>query len=308
MPRLTAAAAGCALLLSAAAGARAQSGAGGEVRMATDVQARMGVATAPLTSSRRAGEIDAFAKVLDPGPLVQADSDLRTAEAAAAASRAEAARSKALNASGAGVSDKDREAAVAQASSDALHVTLLRRQLGLVWGPGIERMAPARRDALVRGLADGSIALVHVDTHNNEGQAGARAVRIDVGDGSVNGAVIGPARAAEPRLQSSGLIVEVKGPQSILLSVGLVQSAHIATTTAQAGVLIPRGAVIRFAGSDWAYVRRGPAAFERRLLQDPTPQPDGFFETQGFAAGDAVVVKGAAAMFAAEQGQAGRAD
>jgi hypothetical protein len=307
MPGSPAAAIGCVLLLCAAGAARAESGPG-EVRMTEVAQARMGVATTSLTSSRRATEIDAFAKVLDPGPLVQADSDLRTAEAAAAASSAEAKRSKALNASGAGVSDKDMEAAVAQARSDALHVVLLRRQLGLVWGPGIVRMTPAQRDGLVHGLAAGSIALVHVDTHNNEGQAGARVVRIDVGDGSINGAVIGPARAAEPRLQSSGLIVEVKGPQSMLLSVGLVQSAHIATTTAQAGVLIPRSAVIRFEGSDWAYVRRGPAVFERRVLQDPTPQPDGFFETQGFAAGDAVVVKGAAAIFAAEQGQATRAD
>jgi hypothetical protein len=239
---------------------------------------------------------------------VQLDSDLRTAESAAATSKAEADRSAALAKAGGGMAAKDAEAAAAQARADALKVQVLRRQLGLGWGPGVARLSPGQRERLVQGLADGSIALVHVDTHNNEGQAGARSVRVDVGDGSVSGAVIGPARAAEPRLQSSGLIVEVSGRSAVLLAVGLVQSAHIATTTAQTGVIIPRGAVIRFEGSDWVFVRAGPTRFERRLMQDPVPTADGFFVARGFSDADRVVVRGAAALFAAERGQPMKAE
>lgn len=278
------------------------------VDVPAQAQVRLGLATVRLSPSRRASEIDAFAKVLDPAPLVQLDSDLRTAEAAAEASKAEADRTKALLGAAGGVAAKDEEAAVAQARSDALHVTALRRQLNLGWGPGVARLSPAARAQLVRGLTDGSIALVHVDTHNNEGQEVARSVRVDVGDGSLTGRVIGPARQAEPRLQSSGLIVEVSGKSAILLAVGLVQSAHIATTTAQAGVLIPRAAVIRFEGSDWVYVRSAPTRFERRMLQDPQATSDGFFEPNGFSAGDEVVSQGAAALFAAEQAHAMKAD
>jgi hypothetical protein len=131
-------------------------------------------------------------------------------------------------------------------------------------------------------------------------------VEIDIGDGQAHGELLGPARAAEPRLQSSGLIAEVRGKPAILLSVGLIQSAHINTPASAPGVVIPRSAVIRFNGSDWAYVRRGSQGFERRRLDDPTPGESGLFVTRGFAAGDALVVQGAAELFGVEQNQGAR--
>ena len=93
------------------------------------VQDHLGIATQRLAVTHRASEIDAFAKVLDPGPLAQLVSDLKTAEAAAAASRAEGARAQALNKADGGVSTKDAEAAVAQARADALKVAALRARL-----------------------------------------------------------------------------------------------------------------------------------------------------------------------------------
>ncbi len=142
------------------------------VRLSAAVQRELGIATQTMSLTHRAAEVDAFAKVLDPGPLAQLDSDLATAEAAAAASDAEAARARALHAADGGVSAKDTEAAVAQARSDALKVDILRHRVGLEWGPGVARMSAAARGRLVRGLAAGKIALVHVDTHNDVGQAG----------------------------------------------------------------------------------------------------------------------------------------
>ena len=288
-----------AVTLCLALAAEPASGAG--VQVSPDIQRRLGIVTQKVTLARRSTEIDAFAKVLDPAPLAQTDSDLETAEAAAAASSAQAQRSKALHAADGSIAAKDVEAAVSQARQDALKVALLRRQLALAWGPGVARLSDGARARLVKTLAAGSAALVHVDTHNNDGQAGARFVKVDIGDGSARGVVIGPARAAEPRLQSSGLIVEVSGPQAMLLSVGLTQSAHIESSTPQSGVVLPRASVIRFRGADWVYVRTGPSAFERRLAQDPAPDADGLFVAQGFANGDEVVTRGAQALFAAEQ-------
>jgi hypothetical protein len=290
----TAAVASCLALFAASAMAAG-------VQVGPDIQRRLGIVTQRLTVSRQSSEIDAFAKVLDPAPLAQSDSDLDTAEAAAVASAAQAKRSLALHAADGSIASKDVEAAVSQARQDALKVISVRRQLDLAWGPGIARLSDAARGRLVKALTAGSAALVHVDTHNNDGQAGARFVKVDVGDGSVRGPVIGPARAAEPRLQSSGLIVEITGPQAILLSVGLTQSAHIESSTPQTGVLLPRAAVVRFRGADWVYVRSGPGGFDRRLVQDPVLEADGLFVAQGFNAGDEVVTQGAQALFAAEQ-------
>ncbi|HEY2661767.1 MAG TPA: hypothetical protein VGI79_18745 [Caulobacteraceae bacterium] len=276
---------------------------GGWVSAPAEVRQRLGVKTASLSPEKRKSQIDAFAKVLDPGPLAQLDSDLLTAVAAAKASKAEAARSKALNAAGGTVSAKDAEAVEAQARSDALHAALLRHRLGLEWGSGIARLSDSKREQLVRALAAGTAALVHVDTPSNAGQAGAKTVDIDVGSDSAHGIVLGPARAAEPRLQSSGLIVEVSGPLAILLSVGLTQSAHIDTGSPETGVVLPRGALIRYQGSVWAYVARPGDRFERRLVADGVPEKDGLFVPAGFTAGEAVVTDGAAGLFAAELGQ-----
>jgi hypothetical protein len=274
------------------------------VRLSSAEQSHLGVRTLRLAGVNRSGEIDGFAKVLDPGPLAQLVSDLQTAQASYAASGAEAARAKSLHAQDLGVSAKDTEAAVAQATSDGLRVTQLRRRLGLEWGPGIARLSDAERTRLVEDLAKGRTALVHVDSHNNAGQAGARRVRIDIGTDSVAGAVIGPARAAEPRLQSSGVIVKVTGPSAILLSTGLTQTAHIATQDPRTGVIVPRAAIIRYQGSDWVYVHAGPDRFERRLIVDPVPEDRGFFVSRGLEAGDEVIVDGVSAVFAMEQARA----
>ena len=276
------------------------------VALDPQAQARLGVRTQALKSERRSAQIDAFAKVLDSGPLAQLESDLEGAEASAAASAAEARRTKALNASGSAVASKDAEAAEAQSKNDAQHVVILRQRLGLEWGPGIQRMKDEPRRALIRALSEGQAALVHIDTPNNEGQAQARSVEIDIGDGQAHGELLGAARAAEPRLQSSGLIALVRGKSAILLSNGLIQSAHINTPASSPGVVIARSAVIRFNGSDWAYVRHGAQGFERRRLDSPVAGEAGLFVTKGFAAGDELVVQGAAELFGVEQSQGAR--
>lgn len=276
------------------------------VTIDAEAQARLRIKTAVLKSERRSAQIDAFAKVLDPGPLAQLETDLEAAEASAAASAAEAKRALALNKSDAAVASKDAEAAEAQAKNDAQHLLILRQRLGLEWGPGVQRMSDARRRDLIKALSNGDAALVHIDTPNNEGQAQARSVEIDIGDGQAHGVLLGAARSAEPRLQSSGLIAVVRGKGAILLSNGLIQSAHINTPASAPGVVIPRTAVIRFLGSDWAYVRRGPEGFERRRLDSPTVGESGLFVTRGFSPGDELVVQGAAELFGVEQNQAAR--
>lgn len=301
MSRIIAAAAAAAVWLAATP-------AGAAVVVPPAAQQRMGLAFVRLEVRKHAVKVDAFAKVLDPEPLVQLESDLRTAMAAAEASHAEAQRSRALNSAGGGVASKDMEAAVSQARQDALKVDMLRRRLSLEWGPGVARLNDARRAALIRALTAGKAALVHVDTHNDVGQDGARHVDVDIGDGSMPGLVLGPARAAEPRLQSSGLIVEVTGAKAVLLSVGLTQSAHIAQADSTSGVILPRSAIVRYRGAAWVYVHTAPGRFERRLVDAPTPEDGGFFVTHGFTTGDEVVSEGAVELFTAEQGQVAKAD
>jgi hypothetical protein len=84
------------------------------------------------------------------------------------------------------------------------------------------------------------------------------------------------------------------------MGVGTVAPATIAAGGDAAGVIVPREALLRTAGQTFAYVRRAAASFERRPVVGGVSTPSGIFVSGGFRAGEQVVVKGAAQLFAAE--------
>ncbi len=275
----------------------------GVVKADAVTQRRIGVVVAPLAAARRSTSMAGQARVLDPVPLATLDSDIATAAAAAQASQAEAARSKALHAQDAAVSAKAVEAAQAQARADAAKLSLLRRRLGLEWGPAIARMTDARRSALMGALAAGRAALLRIDTASGAGQLGLRSAEIDLGPlGWVHATVLGPARAADPRLLSPGLIAMASGPQAASLSSGLTAPVRLQTSGPAAGVIVPRSALIRTAGQTWVYVKRDAETFQRRPVTAGQADPGGLFAASGFRAGELVATAGAGALFAAETG------
>jgi hypothetical protein len=278
------------------------------LKMDPATQARLGVTTAPLQAARRAAAVTGFARALDTGPLAQLDSDITGAVAALAASQAEATRAAALNAADQTVSKQAAEAAAAQARQDAAKLQLLRRRVGLEWSPALARLSDARRGKLVADLAAGRAALVRIDSAVGLSQARG-AVEIDLGPGGrARAAILGPARVGDPRLQSTGLLALVTGPQALQLGSGTVAAATISAGAAMDGVLIPRAALLRTGGQTFAYVRRDAANFERRLVPPGISDPGGLFVTSGFRAGEPVVTSGAAQLFAAQSAPAGKAD
>jgi hypothetical protein len=263
---------------------------------------RLAIATVPVRAMTQGTSATGFARVLDAVPLAQLDSDIAVAASAAAASAAEAARSRALFAADATVSRKVAEAAAMQARGDAARLALLRRRLGLEWGPAIGRLDDGQRGALVAALAVGRAALLRIDSAGGAGQAGLRTLSLDLGElGAVAATILGPARAADPRLQSPGLIARVSGAKAGLLSTGLSVPAKIGST-ARPGVAIPAAAVLRVSGGTWAYVQTGPGRFVRRQLGGTIPMPGALFAASGVGPGERVVTNGAAALYAAEQG------
>jgi hypothetical protein len=274
--------------------------AGVELDAAT--QKRLGVLVAPLAAARSTGATSGFARVLDPVPLATLDSDLLAAQATARASAAEAARTRALAAADATISVKTAQAAQAQASADAAKLALLRRRVGLEWGTAFVADGPRAR--LLAELATGRAALVRIDAP--KGATGVRSVQLDLGAGArIAVTVLGAARTADTRLQSSGLIGLVRGPAALGLSAGLTVPAVMAGPVGTSGVLAPRSAVMRAQGKVFVYVRQDPTHFERRVLTGVAPQADGLFAAGGARPGEAVVVSGAAAIFAAENASKG---
>ncbi|MDO8912159.1 MAG: hypothetical protein Q7V13_09930 [Phenylobacterium sp.] len=268
------------------------------------LQKRLGVTVQAVAAARHAGATTGFARVLDPGPLAQLDADLLAAAAAAQASNAEAARTRALAAADATVARKVAEAAAAQARADSAKLTLLRRRLGLEWGPVFMAMSDARRAALISNLATGRAALVRLDA--GVPLAGVRWATLDLGGGSrAMVQVIGAARTGDPRFPSSGLIGLVSGPGAQSLGAGLSLPVSLASGSGGQGVVVPRSALIRTGGGTFVYVRKDATHFERRALTGTAAEPEGLFVGGGLKAGEVVAVTGAAALYAAEQAPKG---
>ena len=84
------------------------------------------------------------------------------------------------------------------------------------------------------------------------------------------------------------------------LGVGAVAPASISMGTEANGVMFPRAALLRTGGQTVAYIRKDAGSFERRPILGGLSDPAGLFAPSGFRAGDQVVVKGAAQLYAAE--------
>ncbi len=275
--------------------------AGDILKMDAATQRRLGLVTAPLAAAtQRVGGADGFVTVLDAGPLALLDADLAAAQAALAASQAEAARTRALNAEDQTVSRRVAQAAAAQARADAARAQLLRRRIGLEWGPGLASLSDAARSRLIGELASGRAALARIDAAGGV-PAGTRSVGLDLGpDGFASATVLGPARTSDPRLQTTGALAVVRGPGASRLGAGAILPARIETGAAAAGVTIPRGAIVRRGGETLVYIRRDAGSFEHRAVVGGAPGPAGLFVARGFRPGEAVVIKGAAQLLAAE--------
>lgn len=290
---------GAALLASAAAAPPAPTEATPSSTLPADVQARLGVTTAPAEAMRYAPTVDAYARVLDPTPLATLDSDLAAAIAAAAASQAEAARSRALNADDQMVAAKVAEAAAAQAVGDRARLSLLRLRIGLEWGPGVAGLGDGGRRDLLQAIARGDAALVRIDVPGGLQPTGV--VSLDLGPaGHAPVRILGPARTGDPRLQAGGWLGVASGAAARTLSVGLAAPARFSTQTAVDGVKLPDGAVLRSEGQSWVYVKTAPDKYERRVLGGVAATPGGLFAASGVRAGEIVVTRGASALFTAE--------
>ncbi|CAN5372136.1 hypothetical protein BH10PSE2_BH10PSE2_04310 [soil metagenome] len=268
--------------------------------MTTPAQARLSVQTARLVASTYAPSVAGYARVIDAVPLATLESDLSAALATAAASQAEASRARTLNGEDQMVATKVAEAAVATARADQAKVRLFRQRLGLEWGPGIAALSDSQRAGLVQALATGNAVLLRIDAATPS--AGLGSVTLDLGPlGTAQARILGPARTADPRLQSSGRLALVTGPRAQSLGVGLVLPVHLPAGASSSGVIAPDSAVLRAEGSSWVYIRTGAETFARRQLVQPAPVEGGLFVVSGLTAGDVVAIHGASALYAAEQ-------
>jgi hypothetical protein len=275
-------------------------------------QMRFGVEVAILKGAAAPAGVATTARVLDPSPLLQLDSELAVAAASFSASRAEAQRMRKLYSEDRTASARAVDAANAQERADLERVNAVQRRLAIEWGGGLAYLPAHRRAELVNDLAHAQAVLLRVEIPA-EAPFPTKGSGIEVHGNAESdlfaGAVLGALPIADPRLQTRGVLVELKGAAA-KLSIGQMLSAQIPTadTSADAGVVLPRSALLRRNARVWVYVQTAPNTFVRREVLDSHPVAAGWFVGKGFTPGDHVVVGGAAALLGVESPAAADSD
>ena len=271
----------------------------GDVRIAKVEQRRIGLTLATLKPSSSPALAHGFARGLEIGALAAIDAEILTARSAASASQAEEARLALLASQDQSASVKSVQAARAQAAADAARADLATRRIGLEYGAGLARLGAPDRRALLSDIAAGRAALVRIDVPGADLADLARA-RIDGGGGALR--VIGPAAAADARLQSAGVLAVLRGPLAGSATNGRVFGVTVERGAAEIGVLVPRDAVLRWRGGLWVYLQQGAEAFSRTELVGARPTAEGWFVASGLAARSRVAVGAAGTLLAIDRG------
>jgi hypothetical protein len=265
-------------------------------------QARLGIAMTRLTETPAPSGTATTARVLDPGPLLALDGDLAAAGASLNASQAESERTRQLFNENRTASAHAVETAASQAQADRQRVESTRRRIALEWGEGIASLAPDKRTALLNDLAQVRAELIRVELPVAVAvpkNASSVPVRLNAESPELQAEVLGTLPSADPRLQTRGLLAELRGADANL-AIGSMLLARIPGQDRQMGVLIPRSALVRKDSKVWAYVQTAPTQFVRREVSGFQAMPEGWFVRSGFGAGDAVVTGGAASLLAIE--------
>lgn len=269
------------------------------LRFDAATRARLGIAVTRLEPAGTAVVTNGFARALDIGPLAVIDSEIRSARAAAVASAADAARLRDLAAQDQSASARSVQVAAAQAIADRLRVDLAVRRVALEFGPGLARLGDGQRMALIADVAAGRAALLRIDVPGSAPITGVR-----VGDPAVAVTVLGPASAADARVQGLALLAILRGASVREAAAGRQLAAIIGGGGREAGTIVPRAALLRQKGEMFVYVADGDR-FERRTLAAARPVADGWFTVGDVKPGDMVVTTGAGTVLAAETFAAG---
>jgi hypothetical protein len=262
-----------------------------ESRLAT-AQSEVAAATASVAAARaafeRAKEMNDYGKIVADRVVEEADARLKGEEARLTAAK-EHVR----------LTADSLKAATGPTGPILLRVTRGGEVLEVIVQPGeaIESGQPivrvARFDTVVAKveIPAGEWVAPHVRT--------ARILVIGHEDHPVRGEPIAVV-ASDPKTLGQTLLFRV-GAEGLPLRPGQAITAYLPTSgPPQAGVVIPRPAIVRFSGRPWAYVEVNTGHFTRREVPLNHPTEAGWFVASGFGPGERVVVTGAEVLLSEE--------
>jgi membrane fusion protein, multidrug efflux system len=274
------------------------------VALGPAAQKETGITTEILKAVVRPVEVEAYGFVLDPAPLSKLNADLKGAQAALDSSSSQYQRTRRLYAEQKNASLRDLQSAEATYLNDKARVEALEQQLRDAWGRQIAQIDSRARGELVSALIDRREAIARVTAPIGEALDKSPS-RADV---SVLGRERQPLQARalyeaptiNPQMQGQTFLLLIS-TQDFPIRPGTAVSAALPTSAkSEQGVMVPRAAVVRFAGREWIYREFAGDRFARREIVPAQLAAEGYFVTEDLAAGTRIVVTGAQTLLSEE--------
>ena len=279
------------------------------VTLSADQVQKIGLTTEPVKKVEYTDEVAGYGTVIAHETLATAAAELATADATARQSRSALARSKRLSNTAGALSADVEETNLRQSAVDEAALTLARQRLSATFGQS-PPWKDDSNDPLLRQLANGTSKLVRVTFPLGElpgpTPTSLRAAHINSPPGETGWDMtrVWPA-PADGNVPGRSFFAVLKNGDAgegerllVFAAVGAVES----------GMLIPGAAAVISDGKYWCYLEKKPGTFARTEIGVDKPLHGGYFVTQGVAAGDKVVIRGAGLLLAQESNSGAGAD
>jgi hypothetical protein len=281
------------------AGGKEEAGAG--VTLTPEQIEKLGVVTEAVQSIDYREETAGYGVVVPHEAIAQAAAEIVTAQATERQSQSALSRAKRLSGTPGAVSADVEETAARQAAVDSAALTLAVQRMSGALGMNPPWKA-GENNPILQDLAGGRIKLV----------------RVTFPLGALSGGIPATLRAAHiggskpdkswtmTKVWDAPADANVPGRSFFALLKGsdagegerLLVWAPIGDSVA--GVVVPAAAAVMSDAKYWCYLEKKPGNFVKSEIDTARPVPDGYFVTEGVAAGDKVVTTAAGQLLARE--------
>jgi len=200
---------------------------------------------------------------------------------------------------------RDLQSAEATYLNDKARVDALEQQLRDTWGPQIAQIDSRARGELVSALIDRRESIARVTAPIGEAldSSPGRAELFVLGHEQqpLHARAVYEAPTINPQMQGQTFLVLID-TKDFPIRPGTAVSARLPTAgKSEQGVMVPRAAIVRFAGKEWIYCTLARDRFGRREIVPVELTAEGYFVTEDLAPGTRIVITGAQTLLSEEQ-------
>lgn len=276
-------------------------------------RATSGIVTVRLSTTNYQGEASGLATVVSPQTLAEQARAYQQASADAAhggvnvkAAQLEVDRLQPLHKADRIVSDKALETAENTLATEQANLKVATAQLQTQqatlqeqWGPVLGPWLTSNPPDLAR-LLGGQDLLLQIALPADQPVSNPATAKIEVApNATLSAHIISAVPQADPKFQGQSFYAVM--PADPHVRPGMTLPGTVPSGPSQTGVVIPENAVVRTGSKSWAYVQEADGSFVRHRVDTLSRAGDGWLQqANGFAAGSAVVVRGAQLLLSEE--------